>query len=322
MSQPTFPTHALSEMWYFVNEMRIRADFAKDLPVRVASDEAGRLQTVKDYAGDGINQAQQVLAKADQAATEIPNESVRSIIREIVAETNQVVDHLNRARAAGNYSGAWAEAAAAVSICRIDTLPWATQAVRDAGLVGTASVRVVDLAGQPIAGAFVTVLTAHTPLAGQTDSSGRATFSNVAAVPALPVKAYIEGRVYHEYNFNVSPGATADGTIALPPISGQPVAPEVSDASIQPASGPGNATVTFGLTATDPQGSLDLAEDQIFALNSDLGLAYVLLGVGGNRYEARITLPDLTAGVHTWHFFAVDHECNTSNIIALRYSAE
>ena len=322
ISRPSFPTQALSEMWYLVNEMRIRADFAKDLPVRVASDEAGRLQVVRDYSGDGLNQAQQVLSRADQALSEIPYESVKAIIREIIGETNRVAEHFNRARAAGTYSEAWGEAAAAVRICRIDTLPRATQAVRDAGLVGTARVRVVDQSGQPIPGAFVTVLTAHTPVAGRTDATGRATFVNVAAVPALPVKAYTEGRVYHEFNFNVSPGGTAEGTIALPALPGGPVAPAVSDASIQPSTGPGDATVTFGLTATDPQGSLDLAEDQVFALNPDLGLAYVLLHAGGNRYEARITLPGLPAGLHTWSFFAVDHECHTSNIIDVRYRVQ
>ncbi len=85
IAQPSFPTQALTEMWYFVNEMRIRADFAKDLPVRVAADEAGRLQVVKDYSGDGLNQAQQVLAKADQAVKDVPNENVRAIIAEIIA---------------------------------------------------------------------------------------------------------------------------------------------------------------------------------------------------------------------------------------------
>jgi hypothetical protein len=322
ISRPSFPTQALSEMWFYVNEMRIRADFAKDLPERQAADEAGRLQIVKDYAGDGLNQVQVVLARANQALNEVPLENVKAIIREVIAETNTVADHFNRAQAASSYNAAWNEVAAAVTICRIDTLPKATQAVRDAGLVGEARVRVVDQAGQPISAALVTVLTAHTPLAGRTDGSGRATFVNVAAVPALPVKAYTDGRVYHEFNFNVSPGGVAEGTIALPPLPGPNVAPAVADASIQPAEGPGNATVTFGLTATDPQGRLDLAEDQIFALNADLGLAYVLLYVGGNRYESRITLPDLAAGLHTWSFFAVDHECNTSNIIDVRYRAQ
>jgi cytochrome c553 len=322
IARPSFPTQALSEVWNLVNELRIRADFAKDLPVRQASDEAGRLQIVKDYSTQGLTLADQVLSRANQALSDVPLENVRAILREIIAETQQVADHLNRARAAGSYDQAWAEAAAAVRICRLDTLPWATQAVRDAGVAGQARVRVVDQSGQPIAGAFVTALTAHTPLAGRTDASGRFTFVNVAAVPALQVKAYAAGRVYHEVNFNVSPGATADGAIALPPGSGRPVDPAVSSASLQPSSGPGNGTVAFGLTAIDPQGALDLAEDQIFALNADLGLAYVLRHTAGDRYEAQINLPNLPTGVHTWNLFAVDHECNTSNITVLRYTAK
>jgi hypothetical protein len=100
------------------------------------------------------------------------------------------------------------------------------------------------------------------------------------------------------------------------------VAPTVANAVIEPASGPGDATVSFAVTATDPQGRLDLAEDQIFALNPDLGLAYVLLHVGGDRYQAQEDLPALAPGVHTWHFFAVDHECHTSDIIAVQYRAQ
>jgi mono/diheme cytochrome c family protein len=322
ISRPSFPTQALTEMWYSVNEMRIRADFAKDLPVRVANDDAGRLKVVKDYSGDGLNQAQQVLARANQALNEVPMEGVKAIIREVIRETNLVVERFNAALAQGSYDAAWQQVAEAVSICRLDTLPWATQAVRDAGLVGTVRVRVVDQAGRALVGALATVLTAHTPLGGVTDANGRVTFVNVAAVPALPVKAYTAGRVYHEINANVSPGGTMDGTITLPSLPGRTVAPEVKDASIQPASGAGDATVTFAVTATDPQGRLDLAEDQIFALNPELGLAYVLLHGAGDRYQVQVKLPNLAAGLHTWHFFAVDHECNTSSIIELRYRVQ
>jgi hypothetical protein len=118
---------------------------------------------------------------------------------------------------------------------------------------------------------------------------------------------------------NLSPGATADVTIALPGpnVGGQ--TPSVGNAAIQPSSGPGNATITLSVTATDPQGALNLAEDQIFALNSDLRAAYVLRHVGGNQYASRITLPNLTAGLYTWYFFAVDHQCNTSAVLTVRY---
>ena len=319
IAPPSFPTQALSEMWYYVNEMRIRADFAKDLPVRQANDDAGRLAIVKAYAGDGLAQTAIVVARANQAINEVPNEGVREILREIIRETNMVSDLFRQAQGQGSYAPAWNNVAQAVLICRLDTQPWATQAIRDAGLTGTVRIRVTDQAGRPIPGAFATVLTAHTPLGARTDASGRVTFVNVAAVPALPVKAYVEGRVYHEINANLSPGATVDGTIALPPLPRAGIAPAVANASISPTSGPGNANVTFSVTATDPQGRLDLADDQIFALNPEIGLAYVALHVGGNSFRVQERLPDLGPGVSTWYFFAVDHECNTSNIIPVTY---
>ena len=322
IAAPTFPTQALSEMWFYVNEMRIRADFAKDLPVRVAADDAGRLDVVKAYSGDGLNQAQVVLQRANQALSDVPNEGVRAIIRQVVDETNQVIDLFNQALAQNTYGAAWDRVAEAVRICRIDTLPRATQAVRDAGLVGTVRVRVVDQAGNPIAGAFVTALTAHTPIGLRADASGRVTVPNVAAVPALPVKAYAEGYVYHENNANLSPGATVETTITLPPLPRTGVAPAISGATIDPASGAGNATVTFAVTATDPQGRLDLAEDQIFALNPDIGLAYVLLHAGGDRYQSALPLPNLGTGTHTWYFFAVDHECHMSSIVPRQYTVQ
>ena len=322
IAPPSFPTQALSEMWFFVNEMRIRADFAKDLPVRVAQDDTGRLNVVKQYSQDGLAQTAQVIDRANRALNEVPNEGVKNILREIISETNAVTDHFHRALAQGSYSAAWAEVAEAVSICRIDTQPWATQAIRDAGLVGHVRIRVTDQAGRPLPGAFATVLTAHTPLGGQADGNGWVEFRNVAAVPALPVKAYQQGRVYHEVNVNLSPGATLEGSIALPPLPRSGVAPAVSAAAIDPTTGPGNATVTFAVTATDPQGRLDLAEDQIFALSPDIGLAYVMLHVGNNRYQTRERLPDLGTGPYTFYFFAVDHECHTSNVIPVTYRVQ
>jgi hypothetical protein len=209
-----------------------------------------------------------------------------------------------------------------VRISRLDAWPLATQAVRDAGLVGTVRVRVTNQAGSPIAGAFITVLTSHTPVGVAADGSGRATIVNVAAVPALQVKAYADGLVYHEVHVNLSPGATADASIALPGPSIGGETPSVANAAIEPASGPGNATVTFRVTATDPQGASNLAEDQIFALNPNLDVAYILRHVGGDQYQTQVTLPNLTAGVHTWYFFAVDHQCNTSNVLSVRYTAQ
>ncbi len=322
IAAPTFPTEALTAMWQHVNDMKVKSDFAKDLPERLASDDAGRLEILKQHATEALQQGQAAIAQANQALSEIPDENVKATIQRVIEEVNAVIGQANEALAQDSFGNAWPHAAEMVRLSRLDAWPLATQAVREAGLVGAVRVQVADLTGGPIAGAFVTVLTAHTPLGARADDSGRATIVNVAAVPALQVKAYAAGLVYHEAHVNLSSGATAEASIALPGpgVSGQ--TPAVSNAAIEPAAGPGNATVAFRVTATDPQGALNLAEDQIFALNPDLGVAYVLRHVGGDQYESQVTLPDLSVGLHTWYFFAVDHQCNTSNILTVQYTSQ
>lgn len=317
---PSFPTGALRAMWQQVNDMKVSSDFAKDVPARQASDDAGRLAILKQYATTAVQQGQAAVAQANQALDEIPDEGVRAVIRRTIEDVDAVIGHGNRALGLNSYAEAWPEAAEMVRISRLDAWPLATQSVRDAGLVGTVRVRVTNQAGSPIPGAFVTVLTAHTPVGVQADNSGRATIVNVAAVPALQVKAYAAGLVYHEVHVNLSPGATADASIALPGPSAGGQTPAVANAAIEPASGPGNATVTLRVTATDPQGPLNLAEDQIFALNPQLRTAYIMRAVGGNQYQTEVALPNLARGTYIWYFFAVDHQCNTSGILSRQYS--
>jgi hypothetical protein len=141
-------------------------------------------------------------------------------------------------------------------------------------------------------------------------------------VPALQVKAYNDGLVYHEVHVNLAPGATADARIALPGPSAGGQTPAVANAVIEPAAGAGNGNVTLRVTATDPQGASNLAEDQIFALNPALGQAFVLRDIGGNQYQTQVTLPNLGAGPQTWYFFAVDHQCNTSGVIPVNYAVQ
>jgi hypothetical protein len=183
-------------------------------------------------------------------------------------------------------------------------------------------VQVKNPSGNPIPGALVTALTAPNPSAGITDANGRVTLSNLAAVRVMQVKAYDDGLVYHEVHVTVPTGGRADAEITLPgpSVSGQ--APVVANASIQPSSGAGNAQVTFRMTGTDPQGHANVAEDQVFALNPDLGVAYVLRSVGGDDWATTVTLPNLQPGTHTWYFFIVDHQCNTSSIIPLTYTVQ
>jgi hypothetical protein len=319
---PTFSTGALATMWQHVNDMKVKSDFAKDLPERQAGDDAGRLAILKQHANDALNLGQAAIGQANQALNDIPNENVRAVIRSVIDHTNGVIGEANAALSKNSFADAWPHAARMVYISRLDAWPLATQAIRDAGLAGTVQVRVTDPAGNPIPGAFVTVLTAHTPVGVRTDSSGRATIVNVAAVPALQVKAYAGGLVYHEVHVNLSPGSTGGATIALPGPSLGGQTPAVANASIQPSSGAGNTTVTLSVTASDPQGAGNLAEDQIFALNPNLGHAEILRHAGGDQYTTQLTLPSLPAGAQTWYFFAVDHQCNTSGILTAEYTVQ
>jgi len=317
---PNYPTGALTVFWQSVNDLKVKSDFAKDLPARQAQDDAGRLNLLKQYAGEAAGLGGQALAQGNQALGEVANEAVKAALRQALAAVQGITDQANQAQGQGNYAAAWPKAAEMARLSRIEAWPWATQAVRDAGLVGTVNVRVTNPAGQPIPNAFVTVLTARNPIAAQTDAAGRVTIPNVAAVQALQVKAYAASLVYHEVHVNLAPGATANATIALPGLSSGGVAPVVAGAGITPASGPGSATVTFSMQATDPQGAGNLAEDQLFALNPVLGVAYVLNAAGGNQYQFAAQIPDLPAGTYTWYFFAVDHECNTSGVLAATYT--
>jgi hypothetical protein len=318
----TYPTGALKAMWQHVNDMKVASDFAKDLPERLASDDAGRLGILRQHASNALAQGQAAVVQGNQAINDIPNETVRATIRRTIDHVNAVIARANQALGQGSFGGAWPHAAQMVYISRLDAWPLATQAVRDAGLTGTVRVRVTDQGGRPIPGAFVTVLTAHTPIAVRVDGSGWATIVRVAAVPALQVKAYAAGLVYHEAHVNLSPGSVANVGIALPGPSVGGHTPSVANAVIEPSSGSGNATVTLRVTATDPQGAPNLAEDQIFALHPGLYRAYILRHVGGDQYSLQLKLPNLRSGVHTWYFFAVDHQCNTSNILTAQYTAQ
>ncbi|MBM4457946.1 MAG: hypothetical protein FJ011_09320 [Chloroflexi bacterium] len=310
---PDFPTGALNAFWASVNDLKVKSDFTKDLPARQAQDEAGRLSILKGYAGEAVGLGKQALAQGNQALAEIPRAAVQADLQQALAAVQQIVDQANQALGRDNYSEAYQSASAMARLSRIEAWPWASQAVRDAGLTGTVRVRVTNRAGQPIANAFVTVLTARDPAAALTDASGRATILNAAAVPALQVKAYAAGLVYHEVHVNLAPGATADAVIALPGANAAGQAPAVSAAMA--AAGSGAGAVSLRMTAADPQGAADLAQDQLFALNPALGTAFVLQAVGGGQYATQVQLPSWATGPQTWYFFAVDHACNTSNVI-------
>ena len=309
---PLPPSGHLMTFWEDVNWVKVHSDFAKD-----ASPTIDALHDRVRQARDRGNSA---LREADLAIADIPNPQAQATIREVKGFVSEILQHAAAALATTNLDAARSEAAKMVEISRLDAWPRASLAVKQAGFTGSVLVRVKDQGGRPIAGALVTALTAPSPSAGRTDANGQVVVPDLAAVRVMQVKAYSAGLVYHEVTVTVPQGgrAVADITLPGPPVAGQ--TPAVANASISPSSGPGNGRVTFRMTGTDPQGHANIAEDQVFALNPDLGAATVLRSAGGDNWETTITLPGLRSGTHTWYFFIVDHQCNTSNIVPLTYT--
>jgi mono/diheme cytochrome c family protein/uncharacterized protein YdbL (DUF1318 family) len=306
------PREHLMAFWEHVNWVKVHSDFAKD-----ASPNIGALH---DRVNKAKGEAQGALQEADLAIADMSNAQAQATIREVKGYLNEILKHAAAALATQDLNAARAEAVKMVEISRLDSWPRASLAVKQAGFTGSVRVRVRDQGGNPISGALVTALTAPSPAGARTGSDGRVMIPDVAAVRVMQVKAYKDGLVYHEVNVTVPAGGQADAEITLPgpPTGGQ--TPAVSNASITPTSGQGNAKVTFRMTGTDPQGHANIAEDQVFALNPDLGAAYVLRSAGGDDWQAEVTLPDLPSGTHTWYFFIVDHQCNTSNIVPKTYT--
>jgi hypothetical protein len=300
--------------WEHANWVKVHSDFAKDASPTIAA--------LHDRVNQARERANGALREADLAITDIPDDRVHDTINEVKGFMNEILGHADAALATQDLNAARAEAAKMVEISRLDAWPLATQAVKQAGFTGTVRVRVKDPGGNPIQGALVTALTAPHPSAGQTDANGVATIPDLAAVRVMQVKAYKDGLVYHEVHVTVPTGGRADAEITLPgpPQAGQ--APVVANPSINPSSGPGSAQVTFRMAGTDPQGKANIAEDQVFALNPELGVAYVLRSAGGDNWETAVNLPSLAAGTHTWYFFIVDHQCNTSNVVPVTYTVQ
>jgi hypothetical protein len=298
--------------WEDVNWVKVHSDFAKDA--------SPTIDALHDRASQARDRANSALAEANAAINDIPNQAARATINEVKNFLNEILTHASAALGTSDLNAARAEAAKMVEISRLDAWPRATLAVKQAGFTGSVRVRVRDQGGNPIAGALVTALTAPDPAAARTGSDGRVTIPDLAAVRVMQVKAYADGLVYHEVHVTVPTDGRADAEITLPGPSAGGQTPAISNVSISPSSGPGNGRVTFRMTGTDPQGHANIAEDQVFALNPDLGVAYVLRSAGGDNWETTVTLPGLPSGTHTWYLFIVDHQCNTSNIVTRTYT--
>jgi mono/diheme cytochrome c family protein len=312
-TEPPLPPSAhLMAFWEHVNWVKVHSDFAKD-----ASPDIGALH---DRVSKAVAEAQGALQEADLAIRDIPNPQAQGTLRDVKGFMNQILQHANAALGTDDLNAARAEAAQMVEISRLDAWPRASLAVKQAGFTGSVLVRVKNQSGSPIAGAFVTALTAPSPSAGRTGSNGQVLIPDLAAVRVMQIKAYRDGVVYHEVHVTVPQGGRAIADITLPGPSVGDQTPSISNASVNPSSGAGNAQITFRMTGVDPQGHDNIAEDQVFALNPDLGTAYVLRSAGGDTWQATESLPNLPAGTHTWYLFIVDHQCNTSNIIPVTYT--
>jgi mono/diheme cytochrome c family protein len=308
------PSDHLMAFWEHVNRVKVNSDFAKDASPTIAA--------LHERVSMARAEAQGALREADLAVADIPDPTVEATIRQVKGFVNETLIHADAALDTQDLNAARAEAAKMVEISRLDSWPLASLAVKQAGFVGTVRVTVKDSGGRPIQNALVTALTAPEPSAGITDGNGRVTIPDLAAVRVMQVKAYQDGLVYHEVHVTVPTGGRADAEITLPGPSVAGQTPSISNPSITPSSGPGNAQVTFRMTGTDPQGHANIAEDQVFALNPDLAKAYVLRSAGGDAWEKTMTLPNLQSGTHTWYFFIVDHQCNTSNIVPVTYTVQ
>jgi mono/diheme cytochrome c family protein len=312
VSKPLPPRDHLMAFWEHVNKVKVHSDFAKD-----ASPNLGALH---DRVNQATAEADGALREADLAMADIPDAEVQDTIKKVKGLLNEIMSHAGAALATQDLDAARGHAAEMVEISRLDAWPLATLAVKQAGFTGSVRVQVNNPGGKPLQGALVTALTAPNPSAGITDANGRVTIPDLAAVRVMQIKAYEDGLVYHEVHVTVPSGGRADAAITLPGPSVAGQTPVVSNASINPPSGAGNAQVTFRLTGVDPQGHANIAEDQVFALNPETGNAYVLRSAGGDDWATTVTLPNLKSGTHTWHFFIVDHQCNTSNIVPMTYT--
>ncbi|MGD9316920.1 MAG: c-type cytochrome, partial [Anaerolineae bacterium] len=236
-SKPLPPSGHLMAFWEHVNRIKVHSDFAKD-----ASPNIGALHGRVSQARDEANGA---LREADLAIADIPDPTVRATINQVKGLVSQILTHAEAALATQDLEQARGEAAKMVEISRLDSWPLASLAVKQAGFTGSVRVLVKDSGGRPINGALVTALTAPNPSAGITDANGRVTIGELAAVRVMQVKAYEDGLVYHEVHVTVPTGGRADAEITLPGPSVGGQAPVVANASINPASGAGNARVTF-----------------------------------------------------------------------------
>jgi mono/diheme cytochrome c family protein len=280
------------------DELKVAADYAKDA--------AANIPEIRNYVATGLNAAQAVQKYLNELKPTASG-ALLNTLNELQPHLDVYVKAAQTAAQTNDFNAAKAQAATMVLEGRIFVLPLAQQLLVDVRRVGTVRGRVLNQQGQGLANAAVTVAYGRYKRGVVTDANGFFTAANIPAIKPIEVKAYASGYVYHEQNTELAPGGTATVQIVLPRQGSDAPRITVSDFAVTVA---GNST-TLRMKVTHPQ--KNLAEDQIFALNPQLGLAVVLLDKGGDTYETTIPL----AARGRWLFFAVDHKCFASNIATI-----
>jgi hypothetical protein len=280
--------------------LKVAADYAKDA--------SANLDELRNYANQGLAAAQALQNEVNAIRSEASGNLLLTL-DQLQPHLDTFLQAATAAAGTGDFAAGKAQAATMVYEGRIFVLPLAQQLLVDAGHVGVVRGRVIDQSGQGLANAAITIAFGRYKRGLLTDASGFFTAANIPAIKPIEVKAYQSGYIYHEVHTELEPGGTATIQITLAAQGSNAPAISVSDFSITAAEG----GATLRMRATHSQNNL--SEDQIFALNPTLGIAVVLLGQGGDVYQT--TVPFAPQG--RWYFFAVDHQCFSSNVTPIEF---
>ncbi len=286
------------------------------------------LKVASDYAHDGSKTVSDVKGYTGQASTALKaaqdatrtgliagggSVELRADLTKMSTLLAKVAPEVQAAGAATSLQDAEPHTHAMVLASRLDLLPLAMELIRVNGEVGSVTGVVKDTSGKPVADAFITIEGGgiHTGLL--TDASGAFKASGIAAFPSVEVKAYKANYLYVESHANVSKGGTTNVDITIPPENNPAASPKVSANEVT-ATASGAETMLY-IADMATQKDNRIAEDQVWALSPQLGVAYVLRATNGSNYAADAITPTLKSGTYTWYFFATTHDCDMSNVL-------
>lgn len=174
--------------------------------------------------------------------------------------------------------------------------------------------RVVDQStGAPLSNVYIVVGYEGIQRVARTGPDGRYKVADVPAGQPAAVLGFHDGTDrYHNSRFDanvvplLSPGQTFSYDFALLQLdpAGQP---QVSDPVLTPGAVRAGDTVEFGLTARGGKGGLS---EEVFAASPEFGRLAWLRPVGGDRYQATLTVPrDTPPGEYPFAYFTASNDC-------------